>query len=60
MLLFRVEIIVVACCVEVLGLAKKEEEEEDRRKSGVGPIQVCHSGKLGATIKATIRPKFIR
>ena len=37
MLSFSVEIIVVACCIEVLGLAKKEEEEEERRNRGFNP-----------------------
>ena len=42
MLLFRVEIIVIASSVTALGWLKKEEEEE-RRKSNFQPILTCSS-----------------
>ena len=44
MLLFRVNIIVVASSVAALGLLKKEEEE--RRKSNFRPMLICSSRKL--------------
>ena len=46
MLLFRVEIIVIASSVTALGRLKKEEEEEERRKSKFRPMLTYCSRKF--------------
>ena len=64
MLLFCVEIIVVATNVVVLGWLKEEEEEveeeEERRKSKFRPMLTCSSRKLCVNVIPILDHKSIR